>query len=101
MSRVLLDENVSVKLRTLLAEHEVVSVEHQGWKGLTNGHLLAAAEADRFDVFVTADQSIRFQQQVANRSFATIILSSPRWSEIKEAIETIKVAIDKAEAGTV
>jgi hypothetical protein len=73
---VLLDENVPQRLRLLIVSHEVRTVAYQGWRSLLNGALLAAAEAAGFEVFVTADQSIRYPQNMAGRSIALVALHS-------------------------
>jgi hypothetical protein len=52
---VLLDENLPQKLRLFLTGHEVVSVAYQGWAGISNGALIAAAEEAGFDAIITAD----------------------------------------------
>ncbi len=69
--RVLLDEMVSRKLASQLGEHEVTTVQRQGWAGLTNGHLLDAIDT-LFDVFITMDKGIRHQQRLAARAFGVI-----------------------------
>lgn len=69
MSRlVLLDENLPQKLRLLLIGHTVVTTVYQGWAGKSNGSLLATAEEAGFDVFVTADQGINYQQNMNSRT---------------------------------
>ena len=61
--KILLDESVPQKLRLLIEGHAVVTAWFQGWSGLKNGALLDAAEAAGFELFVTADQEIRYQQK--------------------------------------
>jgi hypothetical protein len=73
---VLLDENLPHRLRHLITGHDVRTVAYQGWKALTNGALLKAAEDSGFDVMVTADQGIRYQQNMQGRKIAIVILSS-------------------------
>jgi predicted nuclease of predicted toxin-antitoxin system len=58
--RVLLDECLPHRLRTELAEHEVSTVQKEGWSGLKNGKLLKVA-SDHFDVFLTVDRNLPFQ----------------------------------------
>jgi predicted nuclease of predicted toxin-antitoxin system len=71
--RILLDESLPQELRTELPEHTVVTVGEAGWSGLTNGELLLQA-ADRFDVFVTADQNLQFQQNLSKLPLAVLVL---------------------------
>ena len=61
--KVLLDECVPRKLKRELTEHEVLTVTEYGWSGIKNGKLLTLAEAE-FDVFLTIDQNLKYQQNV-------------------------------------
>ena len=71
--KVLLDECVPRKLRRELSEHEVLTVTERGWSGIKNGNLLALA-APEFDVFLTVDQNLKYQQNLKNFSIAIILL---------------------------
>ena len=73
--RILLDECVPWPMRHLLSGHDCISVQKQGWKGIKNGELLALA-AKEFNLFVTSDQNIRYQQNLAGRRIAIIVLSN-------------------------
>ena len=72
MRRVLLDEGVPVGVRAFLADYEVRTIPDPGWAGLSNGAVIAAAEAARFDVLATCDQNIRYQQNLSGRRLALI-----------------------------
>lgn len=71
--RILLDESLPKALRTRLPGHEAATVVDCGWSGITNGKLLALA-AIRFDVFLTADQNIEYQQNLATLPLAVFVL---------------------------
>ena len=71
--RILLDESLPRDLAALLTEHEADTVGGAGWSGVKNGKLLALA-ATRFDVFVTADRNIEFQQNLATLPIAIVVL---------------------------
>jgi hypothetical protein len=71
---VLLDENLHRKLTRELPGHSVSTVAAEGWRSVLNGELLRRAEAAGFDVFVTADRNLEYQQTLAGRAFGTIIL---------------------------
>jgi len=62
--RILLDESLPRRLKTEFVGHEVATVAERGWSGVKNGELLTLA-AERFDVFVTADQNLQYQQNLA------------------------------------
>ena len=73
----LLDECVPQRLRRELAQHEVQTVPQMGWASKKNGELLRLAEND-FDVFVTTDQRLSYQQSVARFAIAVVVLVSRR-----------------------
>ena len=73
--RILLDEDMPRRLGLLLAGHEVVTVQRSGWAGIKNGRLLALA-AMRFDVFLTMDQNIEFQQNLATLPIAILVVEA-------------------------
>jgi predicted nuclease of predicted toxin-antitoxin system len=75
--RILLDECVDERLRHLFDLHSCETARHAKLAGLKNGQLLAAAEAAHFDVIVTTDQEIPFQQNLRNRKIAVLILCAP------------------------
>jgi hypothetical protein len=70
---ILLDESAPRLIKTRLAEFSISTVQEMGWTGLKNGELLALAER-QFDVFITADQQLRYQQNLAGRRLAILVL---------------------------
>jgi len=97
--RVLLDENLPQNLRLLLPGHTVVTVAFQGWAGLSNGALIAAAEQAGFDLMITADQGIRYQQSLKDRNLAVVVLSTNRNSLVAGNVLKILGAINAAQPG--
>ena len=94
--RILLDENLPVPMRDILTNHECIAVGDRGWKGIKNGELLRLAEG-QFDLFITADQSIQYQQNLSGRQIPILELSTndlrrilAATSLLQSAIETIK-----------
>jgi len=77
--KLLLDECVTIYLKPEFAGHDVVTVDEAGFKGLLNGELLRAASG-RFDVLVTVDQKLRFQQNLANLEIGILVLKAARTS---------------------
>lgn len=71
--RVLLDECVDRRLARLIVGHAVTTVPQAGWSGVSNGDLLGRASGS-FDVFVTVDRNLSFQQDVAHHDIAVIVL---------------------------
>ena len=73
--KILLDECVPAPLQSLLTNHVCTTVQSRGWSGIKNGDLLLRAEAE-FDLFITSDQNIRYQQNLSGRTIAILELSS-------------------------
>jgi hypothetical protein len=73
----LLDEQLPRQLAREFPGHEVSTVQQQGWAGLGNGELLRRAAAAGFDVFVTADQNLEFQQNLAQSPLYVLVLIAP------------------------
>ncbi|NRF70932.1 DUF5615 family PIN-like protein [Aquincola sp. S2] len=85
--RILLDEAVPRRFGSLLTGHEVSTVPREGWAGVKNGKLLALA-ATQFEVFVTADQNIEFQQNLSELPIAILVLvaRSNRMADIEPLV---------------
>ncbi len=71
MKSVILDENIPRKLGTRLSGHRVTTVPEQGWGGVKNGRLMTLIDG-RYDVFVTADKNLRYQQNLDDRQISII-----------------------------
>jgi hypothetical protein len=101
--RILLDECVDQRLRFLLASHECHTAAYAGLVGLKNGVLLDAAEDAGFEVIITTDQEIPFQQNLNLRPIAIIILCAPtnRLADLKPLIPAASAALDTITAGAV
>ena len=99
--KIILDESTPQKLRLLIDNrHIVVTTWFQGWSGLKNGMLLAAAEVAGFELFITADQELSYQQNLTGRRIALLVLSTNNWAVIKEQMASISYAIDAAVPGS-
>lgn len=81
--RNLFDHCTPQKLRGFLTGHFVTTARERGWERFQNGRLIEAAETDGFDLLISADQSIRYQQNLATRTIALLVLTSPRWPRVK------------------
>ena len=67
-----------------------------GWSTLKNGELLAAAEGNGFEVFVTTDTNLAYQQNLSNRKIAIVVLTTTSWPRIQKSVAAIVIAIDAA-----
>jgi hypothetical protein len=83
-----------------LGGHTVIRAKDRGWDTLSNGDLLAAAEDAGFDVVVTADKNMRYQQNLEGRKIALVVLGTPQWPIVKLHLQKIAAAIDEAKAGS-
>lgn len=93
--KILLDESVPQKLRLLIdSRHDVATTWYQGWSGLKNGALLIVAEQAGFELFITADQEVGYQQNLAGRRIALLVLSTNNWGVIREQANLILTAIE-------
>jgi hypothetical protein len=92
----LFDQGTPVPLRTYITAHHVTTAYELGWSTLKNGELLAAAESNGFDVFVTTDTNLSYQQNLSNRKIAIVVLSTTSWPRIQKSVAVIVSAIDAA-----
>ena len=97
---ILFDHGVPAPLVPYLIDHAVVKARDRGWDRLSNGDLLAEAERAGFDVFLTADKNIRYQQNLTGRRIAVVVLSSPQWPLVRLHAAKIAAAVDAATSGS-
>ena len=98
--KVLLDENLPHRLRTALVNHEVVTASYMGWKGLSNGLLIAAAESGGIEVLLTGDGNLAYQQNIANRLISVVTVSEVEWPVLEPHLNAISEAIARAVPGS-
>lgn len=99
--KVLLDEMLPADVAGLLPDHEVVSVQKAGYKGLKNGALLRQAAADGYDVLLTADRNLPAQQNIPAGAIALVLVRGSKTSEVAAQAEGVRAAIAAAQPGTV
>jgi predicted nuclease of predicted toxin-antitoxin system len=96
--RILLDECVPWPMHQLLTGHECTTAQKCGWGGVKNGELPQSAER-QFGVFITADQNLRYQQNLAGSSIAILELSTNDLRRIQAAAVLICSTIDALQPG--
>jgi len=96
--KILLDECVPWPMHRLLTGHECRTAQQQGWGGIKNGRLLQLAEG-QFDLFISSDQNLRYQQNLSGRSIAILELSTNKLRRIEAAAGLIQTAIAAMKAG--
>lgn len=71
-----------------------------GWQELENGHLLNAAESAGFELFLTGDKNLAYQQNLKGRAISLVVLGTIRWGLLRESIGLVAEAIDRAIPGS-
>lgn len=92
--RILFDQGTPVPLRRHLTGYQVETAYERGWSRLKNGELLDAAERDGFEVLVTTDANLRYQQRLAGRRIAIVVLTTTSWPRIRRAVDAVIEVID-------
>jgi len=98
--RILFDQSTPVPIRTFLTQHSVSTAFQQGWSTLRNGELLSAAEAAGFDVLLTADRNMRYQQNLGGRRIAVVILGRQQWPQMRAHVQRIVDGVNAAQPGS-
>jgi predicted nuclease of predicted toxin-antitoxin system len=96
--RILFDQGTPVPLREHLTSHAVTTAFELGWSNLKNGDLLAAAETS-FDLLITTDQQLRYQQNLSGRKLAILVLLTTSWPRIRTRIPQIQKAVERIKPG--
>lgn len=97
--RVLLDECVPRQLKGFISNHEVVTTQELGWRGIRNGRLLDCAEEEGFSILITCDKNIPYQQRLAGRCLAIVQLPTNRLSELRKLHFEISETVARVELG--
>lgn len=96
----LLDQATPVPIRPSLKGHTVRTAAQQGWDRLRNGDLISAAEDAGFEMLLTTDKNMRYQQNLAGRKIAVLILSRQQWVQLRPHVQLVVDAIKSAAPGS-
>jgi predicted nuclease of predicted toxin-antitoxin system len=91
--KILLDQGTPVPLRKMLSGHHIDTAYECGWQTLENGDLISTAEAAGYELLITTDQNLRYQQNLSDRSISIVVLTSTSWPRIRENVDLINEAI--------
>jgi hypothetical protein len=97
---ILFDNGVPRGLARFLIGHTVEEARARGWDQLVNGELIAVAEQAGFEVMVTADNNIRYQQNLEAHKIALVVLEHPQWPIVKLVADKIVAAVNSATPGS-
>jgi len=87
-------------IRACLDRHVVSTTSQQGWDTLRNGDLLMAAEEGGFDVLLTTDKNMPYQQNLAGRKIAVVILGRQQWPQLRPHVQRVVEAVNTAAPGS-
>lgn len=99
--KILFDQGTPVPLRQHLVGHAVDTAFERGWSDLHNGELLDRAEVAGYQLLITTDQNLPYQQNLADRRLAVLVLLSTSWPRLQLRITDIRAAIDGLAPGEV
>ena len=97
--KILLDQGTPVPLRLHLVGHKVATAYELGWANLHNSQLLEAAEEAGYDLLVTTDQNLKYQQNLRGRKLAVLVLFSTSWPRLQPHVQTISRLIETIQLG--
>ncbi len=97
---ILFDNGTPAPLRHALKGHVVVEAIERGWERLSNGDLIAAAEAAGFELLLTTDKNMRYQQNLKGRRIAFIVVGNQQWPVLRRYVDRVAAAVDAATAGS-
>ena len=98
--RILFDHGTPAPLARFLAGQSVTRAKDMGWDRLANGALIEAVEAAGFDVLLTTDKNIRYQQNLKNRSLAIVVLGNSQWPFVRPYVDAVVVVVNNATSGS-
>jgi hypothetical protein len=97
---IIFDQATPVPIRPYLEGHTVRTAAQQGWDKLRNGDLLTAAEEAGFDILLTTDKNMRYQQNLADRKIAIVVLGQQQWPRLRPQIQRVIAAVNAATLGS-
>ena len=97
--KILFDQGTPVPLRRNLSGHLVDTVSERDWSGLGNGDLIDIADYEGYDVLITTDQNMRYQQNLAGRHLTVVVLLSTSWPNIQLKVKEISAVLEETRPG--
>jgi predicted nuclease of predicted toxin-antitoxin system len=98
--RILFDQGTPKPLQNFLPDHQIALASQMGWAMLKNGELLAAAEIDGFELLITTDRNLAYQQNLKKRSIAILVLSAGNWPRIERSVALVVQAVAQVRVGS-
>jgi hypothetical protein len=98
--RILFDHGTPSGIANALTAHQITEARDRGWETLSNGDLLKAAEDEGFDLLLTTDKRIRYQQNLTGRKIAIAVLGNSTWRIVRLHLAKIAAAVDETTPGS-
>ncbi|MGD1096943.1 MAG: DUF5615 family PIN-like protein [Bryobacteraceae bacterium] len=98
--KILFDNGTPKPIANALRSHQVSHARKIGWHELKNGELLEAAEQAGYDVLLSTDKNLRYQQNLEGRKIAVVVLSHPQWPVVRLHVDKIAAAVEAAQPGS-
>ena len=98
--RILFDNGTPAPLRYAFPGHIVVEAIERGWDRLVNGELIAAAEAEGFEVLLTTDKNMCYQQNLKDRKIAFVVLGNQQWPILRRYVDRVVAAVNAGTPGS-
>ncbi len=97
--RILFDQGTPVPLRRSLNGHVVATAYELGWSTVTNGDLIRLADQEGYELLITTDTNLRYQQNLRSRSIPILVLTTTSWPRIRQVTSEIQAAVAAITAG--
>ena len=98
--RILFDNGTPKQIAAFLTAHQITRADQLGWGALENGELIAKAESQGYELFLSTDKNIKYQQDLMKRKIAIVVLGNQNWPLVRPYLEQIAAAVNAAKPGS-
>lgn len=98
--QILVDQGTPVPLRQFLPDHQIFTAYERGWSSMKNGELLQLAESNAFEMLITTDTNLKYQQNLAGRRISLVVLCTTSWSRTRANVDFVLDAVSVALPGS-
>ncbi len=98
--KILFDNGTPRPIAHVLTGHEVTFAREIGWHELENGDLIQKAEEASYDLLLSTDKNIRYQQNLAERAIALVVLGNSQWPDVRLHLDAIAAAVNASTPGS-